>query len=135
VRERLARWRQRHGGPGKRIPEELWAEAAELARVDGVAATARALRLDRHRLQARMRDEGQEVKRNGRRPRRTRRRRVSAEAGGGFVEIAASALGAATGQTVLRFEGNDGEQLHVEVSGSSGVDVVAIARAFWSRGR
>ena len=52
--DRLARWRAQHGGRGIPVPEPLWAEAVEAARVEGVEATARALRLDRSRLAARM---------------------------------------------------------------------------------
>jgi hypothetical protein len=40
--------------PGIPVPEALWAEAVEAARVAGVDATARALRLNRSRLAARM---------------------------------------------------------------------------------
>jgi hypothetical protein len=48
--ERLARWREQHGGRGIPVPEALWAEAVEAARVvAGVDATARALRLNRER--------------------------------------------------------------------------------------
>jgi transposase len=50
VSRRLRRWRGEHGGPGRRIPEELWQMAAEVACVEGVEVTARALRLDRARL-------------------------------------------------------------------------------------
>ncbi len=41
------------GGPGIPLPDELWTAAVEVARVEGVAATARAQRLDRLRLEAR----------------------------------------------------------------------------------
>jgi hypothetical protein len=50
ARQRLERWRKEHGGTGRAIPEELWDEAARVAREEGIAETARALRLDRYRL-------------------------------------------------------------------------------------
>lgn len=43
LRRRLQRWRQRHGGPGRRIPEALWEEAATLAQREGVVEVARAV--------------------------------------------------------------------------------------------
>jgi hypothetical protein len=49
----LAQWRKHGGGGrGKRIPEGVWRQAAAVAQVDGVLATARATRLNLERLQA-----------------------------------------------------------------------------------
>jgi hypothetical protein len=50
ARRRFAEFRQAHA-VRSRLPEELWATAAKLARRDGVTATARALGLDRPSLQ------------------------------------------------------------------------------------
>ncbi|MCP4243630.1 MAG: hypothetical protein GY772_24010 [bacterium] len=41
-----------HGGRGKRIPGELWSEAAAVAQVEGVPHVARVLRLQPVRLEA-----------------------------------------------------------------------------------
>jgi hypothetical protein len=49
LRQRLEQWRSTHKRRG-RIPESLWAEAAELARRHGVYQTARTLRLEYTRL-------------------------------------------------------------------------------------
>jgi hypothetical protein len=51
LRTRLDRWRRQHGGPGKRIPEWVWEEAAAIAAIEGVWETAGALRLARSRLE------------------------------------------------------------------------------------
>lgn len=125
VRQRLDRWRDRYGGRGQPIPEDLWDAAVGVARVEGVDSTARALGVDRGRL-----------------ARRTEL--VSASPGSspeealrtsdGFVEVDARGL-CAPGQTVVCFEGRDGERLQVELSGASTVDVTELARAFWSRAR
>lgn len=49
----LVQWRKDGGGGrGKRIPEAVWKQAAAVARVDGVHATARATRLNYERLKA-----------------------------------------------------------------------------------
>ncbi len=116
--------RERYGGPGMPIPEELWDEAVEIARVEGVGATARALRLDRARLRQRM--ERMSSSGSG-----------SDETGGakdGFVEVNARGLWPPV-PTVLRFEGRDGERLQVELSATCTLDVTDLARAFWGRGR
>src|SRR6266511_4130811 len=116
TRRRLERWRERYGGPGMPIPEEL--------RVEGVGATARALRLDRARLRQRM--ERMSSSGSG-----------SDETGGakdGFVEVNARGLWPPV-PTVLRFEGRDGERLQVELSATCTLDVTDLARAFWGRGR
>jgi hypothetical protein len=50
ARRRFAEFRQVHAGRS-RLPEELWATAAKLARRDGITATARVLGVDRPSLQ------------------------------------------------------------------------------------
>ena len=121
TRARLARWRAEHGGRGVRVPEEMWAEVVEVARIEGVEATARTLRLDRARLAARM----------------TTARAVAGgepadEVSSGFVEIDAGRLGLST-RTVIRLEGRDGERLEVELGAGTMVDVAALVDAFWRR--
>lgn len=121
TRDRLARWRGQHGGRGVPVPEALWGEAVEAARVDGVEATARALRLDRSRLAARMRTAG--VAADG---------KASGAVGGGFVELDAGRLGLSP-RTVIRLEGRDGERLEVELGAGAPINLVALAEAFWRR--
>ena len=50
MRRRFAEFRSTHA-VRSRLPEELWAAAAKLARRDGIEATARALDVDRPSLQ------------------------------------------------------------------------------------
>ena len=50
ARRRFAEFRQAHA-VRSRLPEELWATAAKLARRDGITATARVLGVDRPSLQ------------------------------------------------------------------------------------
>ena len=50
LRRRFAEFRKTHA-VRSRLPEELWATAAKLARRDGIEATARALDVDRPSLQ------------------------------------------------------------------------------------
>ena len=122
VRDRLARWRAKHGGRGIRVPEAMWAEVVEVARVEGVEATARAVHLDPARLAARMTATG------------TVSGEMAAEASGGFVELDAGRLGLSP-RTVIRFQGQDGERLEVELAAGAVIDLAALAEAFWRRGR
>src|SRR5216684_8601649 len=50
ARRRFGEFRQAHA-VRSRLPEELWAAAAKLARRDGITATARVLGVDRPSLQ------------------------------------------------------------------------------------
>ena len=52
--EGVERWRQERAHIRAAAPEALWAAAVEVARKDGVYATARAIRFDSSRLKARM---------------------------------------------------------------------------------
>ena len=114
---RLTQWRAQHGGRGISVPEELWAEVVKVARVEGAGTTARALRLDRARLEARMAmTRGPEVD----------------QASGGFVELDAGRLGLSP-RTIVRFHGRDGERFEVELGAGAAIDLAALADAFWRR--
>ncbi len=121
TREALTRWRRQHGGRGRPIPTALWAEAADVARGHGVAETARALRLDPRKL-AKL-AEG-----------RAGQSRVEAA---GFVELGDLGLGERREppKAVLELVGREGDRVRMEIVGDAGgvVDLVALARAFWSR--
>jgi hypothetical protein len=119
TRARLTQWRAQHGGRGIPVPEELWAEVVKAARVEGAVTTARVLRLDRARLEARMAMD---------------RKAEVAEASNGFVELDAGRLGLSA-RTVVRFHGRDGERLEVELAAGAAIDLAALAEAFWRRGR
>src|ERR1044071_51962 len=89
VRDRLARWRAKHGGRGIRIPEPMWAEGVEIAQVEGVEATARARQLASAGRAARRTAAG------------TAAGEMVAEASGGFIELDAGRLGLSP-RTVIR---------------------------------
>lgn len=124
TREALTSWRREHGGRGRPIPAVLWSDAAEVARADGVAKTARALGLDAHKL-------GKLVKMG------TESAARSMVEPAGFVALEGLALGPARdrGRAVVELFGREGDRVHVEVSGEGGgiVDLVALVRAFWGR--
>lgn len=120
AQNRLETWRRRHGGPGRPIPEQFWDEAVALARVVGVGAAARALRLDQQRL----------ARRTGGSEGSCRR---DSEAPDGFVEVDTSQL-RGSAHTVLRLERPDGCRVELELhAGSPALDIADLAATFWDR--
>ena len=118
ARQRVERWRKDHGGRGSRIPDDLWNEAAGLARVAGLWTTARALRLNYERLKARVgRVDGKE--------------QVAGQQGSAFVDLGMGQL--CGSRTVLDMVGRGGERMRIEVTGASTVDVVGLTQTFWGR--
>jgi len=118
------RWREQHGGRGHPIPAELWKAAAQVAAVQGVNATARALGVDRSRLARRLERSGTS---------RVAQPEQTALPGTAFVEVDSQSV-FARGQTVVRLTSRDGEQLEISVEGGA-VDLASVARAFWERAR
>ena len=117
VQRRVEAWRRKEGGGrGSRIPEELWNEAADVAQVAGVHATARALRFNYERLKERA---GQS----------------SGKQSGNASEFVAFELPPVKGgaNLVVDLLGRGGEQVRIALSGLSGLDVVALAQTFWKR--
>ena len=108
----LARWRGRHGGRGRRIPERLWAEAVTVARREGVEATARALRLDQQRLKERVGDGG--------------------GSSAAFVEVSVTPAGEG-GRLLVELVARGGDQMRIHLAGPNSAALVELARAFWSR--
>jgi len=121
--QRVEQWRELHGGNGRgaRIPEELWREAVELARAEGVWATARALRFKYERLKARM--DGAPPA-GGSRPGDGHGRPA-------FVELGMAELSRG-GTAVVELVSRHGDRMRIEASGAS-LDVAALAQTFWSR--
>lgn len=103
-------WR-RERKPGGRIPENLWVTAVELAKQQGVWATAKALHLDHGRLKRRVGDGEEDVK------------------GGAFVELIPP--GAMLYGCSVEMEDGRGARMRVELKGAA-VDVTALSRTFWS---
>jgi hypothetical protein len=124
TREALAKWRRSHGGRGRPIPAELWSEAADIARANGVAETARVLRLNPNKLAKLVAGEAESAPR-------------SVVERAGFVELDGLVLGKSceSRKTVLELVGREGDRVRVEVVGDVGdvVDLVALTRAFWGR--
>lgn len=122
TREALASWRRSHGGRGRPIPAAFWSDAADVARANGVAETARALRLNPRKLAKLAEVRAESAARSVVEP-------------ADFVELGWLELGTPREprRTVLELVGHDGDRVRVEVGDGGSVDLVAIARAFWGR--
>jgi len=117
VRQRFEAWRRTR--TQRRIPDRLWSEAARVAAEHGVSRTARALRLNEQALRERMRASV-----------RIERARATASTRVGFVELAPMPLAADSAGYVLEVESPRGHRLRLEVRGTDGLDVAALARSF-----
>ena len=113
VRTRFENWRQNRRGK-RRIPDELWSAAIEVARRDGVNPTAAALHLDGGKLKRRM---------------------VAADSVSGkampptFVELMAP-LPVDLRECTIELEGRKGK-LRIHWKSATSADVAALSRALW----
>jgi hypothetical protein len=124
VRRRFAEWRGTHA-VRSRLPEELWAAAAELVQRDGIDVTAQALDVDKpslrkwtDRLQPRRQP----------RPRRSAPKQ-RANAMPAFVELLASSSGAAT-SCLVEVESRQGGKLRLELKAIPTRELAELIRAF-----
>ena len=117
---RFAEFRNTHP-VRSRLPEELWAAAAKLARRDGIEATARVLDVDRPSLQKWTDRFEPGVQVRARRPRRQRRAGRTVNAAPAFVELLAQTAGATfdRGETscLVEVESPQGAKLRLELKG------------------
>lgn len=113
---RFERWR-RSSGRGKRIPQELWSLAAELAGEHGVSKTSAALRLNYYALKKRVAGA----------PNNEEQRPT-------FVEVSLGSLPAAT-PCVLELADARGVKLRVELPERVAGELGAVARTLWETAR
>jgi hypothetical protein len=104
-----------------RLPESLWAAAAELAKRHGVNPTARALSLDYTGLRKRVENQG--------RPKRTR---TTTDKPPTFMEFVAPGAKAVTNCTV-EVESTQGGKLRLELKAVATTELADLIRAFVSR--
>ena len=112
------------------VPEGLWRAAVEVARVAGVHATSKALRFNYYSLKDRL------VRADSAALTRKPERDAT------FVEVQMLSLpsrapreSAVDDRTVVELVGTRGARMRIDVTGTSRVDVVGLAQAFWSRER
>lgn len=140
--QRVAAWREKAGGRGSTIPDQLWADAVCVARVNGVWATAKALRFNYGTLRDRVKDAAAPAKRRGTTV--VKRGKIAMARGAGavasaiaphgnvppsFIALEAGQFGGA-GRTVIDLVGRHGDRMRVDVA--SGVDVMGLIQTLWS---
>ena len=129
LRGRVAHWRAHRDGGRSMVPEDLWNAAVEVARVAGVHATSKALRFNYYSLRDRLvRADSAALT----------RRKPDGDAT--FVEVQMPSLPSlaprqevVNDKTVVELVGTGGARMRIDVTGTSRVDVVGLAQAFWSR--
>jgi hypothetical protein len=134
----LVQWRKHGGGGrGKRIPAAVWQQAAAVARVDGVLATARATRLNLERLQAcaaaaeaTPSPRGIARRRSGRQGDEALAKSHAQPHGPQFVSVQ---LAPSTRRPALTIEliSRSGERMRIE--SADGLDLADVVHSFWSR--
>ena len=126
LRRRFEEFRSTHA-VRSRLPEELWAAAAKLARRDGIEATAQALDVDRPSLQKwTNRFEARAEAKPGK-PRRQRQPRR--EPAASFVELLAGNTGAVA-SCLVEVESPRGAKLRLELKAIPTGDLAELIRAF-----
>ena len=125
---RFAEFRSTHP-VRSRLPEELWAAAAKLARRDGVEATALALDVDRPSLQKWTDRFELGVQVQARKPRRQRRAGRAVRAAPAFVELLAETTGAAA-SCLVEVESPRGAKLRLEMKAVQASTLAELIRAF-----
>ncbi len=114
LRQRFKDWRQ-SGRKGRKIPDELWREAAGLASEQGVNRVARSLGLDYNGLKQRV-DEG------------LRKAKVLPNVRGpNFIELSVDTV-ARIPECVMEFQGRQGK-LTIRLTEPGATDVVLLAKA------
>ena len=115
LRRRFDHWRE-SGRKGRRIPHELWSDAAELARRHGINRVAKGLGLDYNGLKRRVNE--------GVRP---QEKNITQATEPRFVELSMDAL-MARPECMLEFAGRRG-QITIHLKGHNPADVVMLAKA------
>jgi hypothetical protein len=126
ARRRFAEFRQAHA-VRSRLPEELWATAAKLARRDGITATARVLGVDRPSLQKWT--DRLEPRASTKPPKSRGRRRLDGSAAPAFVELLTASTGTAT-SCVVEVESVRGGKLRLDLKTIATSQLAELIRAF-----
>ena len=127
LRRRFEEFRRTHP-VRSRLPEELWAAAAKLARRDGIEAVSLALDVDRPSLRKWTNRFEPRTEAKARKPRRQRQPRRESAAPA-FVELLAGNAGA-TASCLVEVESPRGAKLRLELKAIPTGDLAELIRAF-----
>lgn len=112
---RFERWRREEKPRCRRIPEELWATAVDLAKTHGAWKTARALGLNYDNLRVRCETDGVSERRSPESP---------------FVEITAGPAGEGL-DCVVEVEDRHGTKLRIPFRGTARTEIIQLACELW----
>ena len=126
LQRRFVEFRQAHAARS-RLPKELWAAAAKVARRDGITATARVLGVDRPSLQKWTdRLEPGAVSKS---PKSPRRHPLGGSAAPAFVELLTASTGTAT-SCVVEVESASGGKLRLDLKTIATSQLAELIRTF-----
>ncbi len=115
ARRRFDHWRSRHR-PRTKLPEELWANAVELARDHGLNKTARTLRLDYYSLKKHLADTpGPDSE------------KTTPE----FMELLPAGMSRPCSECTIEFDDGHGAKMRIHLKGAEPPDLSVFTRAFW----
>lgn len=124
LRRRFVEFRQAHA-VRSRLPEELWAAAAKLARREGITATARALGVDRPSLQ-----KWADRPRASTKARKSPQRQPQGGSGApAFLELLAASTGTPT-SCLVEVESRSGSKLRLDLKSIATSQLAELIRAF-----
>jgi len=126
ARRRFGEFRQTHAARS-RLPKELWATAAKLARRDGITATARVLGVDRPSLQKWT--DRLEPRASTKSSKSPRRHLLGGSAAPTFVELPAASPGTAT-SCVVEVESASVGKLRLDLKTIATSQLAELIRAF-----
>jgi hypothetical protein len=118
LRQRVELWRKNKGS-NEKMPETLWGEAMEMARVYGVSPVQRILRIDYRGLERRLGINKPTVQ--GRPPREQ-----------SFIEL--PSLPARRAEHLVELEDGTGRKLSLKIAAGHLAEVLPLAQAFWRPG-
>lgn len=131
LQRQVQRWRQQRESTKSRVPEAIWREAARVAGIEGVNATAQALRFNYYDLKKRVQAVQHEAK-LATKPVEHAERMTDAT----FVQLEVGAppqAATGSGRVVVELTGPRGERMRIEASDGGGLDMASMVQAFWSR--
>jgi hypothetical protein len=126
LRGRFEEFRRTHAGRS-RLPDELWAAAAKLARREGITATARALAVDRPSLQKWTDRLEPRVSIKARKS--PHRQPQGGSGAAAFVELLAAGTGTRN-SCLVEVESRQGGKLRLELKGIAISQLAELMRAF-----
>jgi hypothetical protein len=116
ARQQFDQWRSRHR-KGARLPEELWRQAAALAREHGLNKTARALGLGYYSLKKHLVETGTEEV-------------ISAKAEPDFIELLGGVMTPGSTECTIEWSDGGGSTVRMHIKGAGLSELASLASVF-----